>query len=134
MNECQWQCPDCGEHNRREYEGLDECDKCGTEVATSYHPGLQDRLIVKWWRSDRIASESQRPPLAPLTCSASGDNTQPVCSRNREHQGKRELKLIMGPAKRSPDQIRKAHQEADQIVQACENETPGRVPSLAWLE
>lgn len=134
MNECQWQCPDCGERNHRDHEGLDVCVQCGTEVATYYHPGLQDRLVVKWWRSTRIASESQRPPLAPRTCSASGDHPQPECSRKRELQRNRELNVIVGPAKRTPEEIRKAYQEADEIIAAPENSDPTRTPTLEWLE
>lgn len=134
MNECQWQCPDCGMENVRDHEGLDQCDKCGTEVATCYHPGLEERLVVKWWRSARITIESQQPPLAPRTCSASSDSTQTECSRKRETKGKRELNVIAGPAKRTPNQVAKARREADEILEACENETPNHPPTLDWLE
>lgn len=43
-----WRCPWCGWSNNRDYEGLDACEKCGSESKTYYAPHDEERLVVQW--------------------------------------------------------------------------------------
>lgn len=46
----------------------------------------------------------------------------------------RPLNVVVGPEKRSLDEMRKAHQEADALVEECEALPQNRKPSLDWFE
>lgn len=47
-----WVCPWCLVVNFRNFEGLDECCHCGSEVAT-YYAGFGPLLKVKWAREPK---------------------------------------------------------------------------------
>lgn len=52
-----WICPWCKAANFRESEGLDECERCGSETRVRY-VGFEDRMIVT------LAREPMGKPLS----------------------------------------------------------------------
>jgi hypothetical protein len=52
-----WICPWCKQANFRECEGLDECERCGSETRVALK-AFEDRMVVKMAREPSLLPEA----------------------------------------------------------------------------